>query len=126
MPLFSVCNSTPLHRKQVYLHLVVTCPFILLPSFCSQWLFPATPSTTLSKPRLLSSLRAARCRQWTLRGCRPDTWRPSDHPLPSDCRFREDLAWLKRGDVVKAQEWKEILEQRQRADKKERGDAHGH
>ncbi len=45
-------------------------------------------------------------------------WEPVPHPLPSDCRYREDLAALAAGDVKAAQAAKEALEQRQRADAK--------
>lgn len=45
-------------------------------------------------------------------------WEPVPHPLPSDCRYRDDLAALAAGDVKAAQAAKEALEQRQRADAK--------
>mmetsp|Transcript_34318 Transcript_34318/g.61890 ORF Transcript_34318/g.61890 Transcript_34318/m.61890 type:complete len:375 (-) Transcript_34318:827-1951(-) len=38
--------------------------------------------------------------------------------LPSDCRLREDVVFLKQDDQEKAQEWKLILEERQRRDRK--------
>jgi hypothetical protein len=63
------------------------------------------------------------------------TWRPYkpiavDDPLPSDCSFREDLRFLLAGDQEKAQHWKGLLEDRQRADrdlrKKHAKHHHGH
>jgi len=39
-----------------------------------------------------------------------------EEPLPSDCRFREDLQWLAAKDLDKSQEWKGILEEKQRAE----------
>lgn len=42
---------------------------------------------------------------------------PIDDPLPSDCRFREDLKFLLEDDEPSAQEWKETLENRQRTDR---------
>jgi len=32
--------------------------------------------------------------------------KPIDNPLPSDCRFREDLVALAAGDIEAANEWK--------------------
>ena len=37
-------------------------------------------------------------------------------PIPSDFRYREDLIYIKRKDFVKADEWKDMSENRQRAD----------
>lgn len=44
--------------------------------------------------------------------------RPTNDPLPSDCRFREDLVHFKSGDETEGQAWKEELEKRQRHDEK--------
>lgn len=38
--------------------------------------------------------------------------------LPSDCRFREDLIELIKGNEDAAQKWKEVLEEIQRFDRK--------
>lgn len=57
-------------------------------------------------------------RVWTLRDSHPDSWTPVQDPLPSDSRYRQDLAMVAQGDLKAAQEWKEKLEHRQRADKK--------
>jgi hypothetical protein len=38
--------------------------------------------------------------------------------LPSDCTFREDLNWLKKGDENMAQKYKVKLEEIQRHDRK--------
>jgi len=38
-------------------------------------------------------------------------------PLPTDWRYREDLIWLRRGDIKIAQEWKLRLEIEQRRDR---------
>ncbi|EFA85771.1 oxysterol binding family protein [Heterostelium album PN500] len=41
-----------------------------------------------------------------------------ENPLPTDCRFREDLRYLKEGNTDKAKEYKSIVEERQRAEAK--------
>ena len=45
------------------------------------------------------SARSARpsCRWWTLAEEARQEWEPEAHPLPSDCRYREDLALLAAG-----------------------------
>lgn len=63
-------------------------------------------------------------RYWTLKEEVVDCWTPIADPLPSDCRYREDLVWLSRGDLDRAQEWKCTLEHLQRADKKLRPHHH--
>ena len=52
-----------------------------------------------------------------------DSQRPMKHfaiqnPIPSDCRFREDLIWLRYGEKKIAQKWKFELEKQQRLEKK--------
>ncbi len=54
-----------------------------------------------------------------------DRWRPAPNPLPSDCRFRQDLVQLAAGDLKEAQRAKEALENMQRQDKKVREAAWG-
>jgi hypothetical protein len=66
----------------------------------------------------LSHLDFGATRYWTLSEERPDRWTPAAAPLPSDCRFREDLVALHSGDVKGAQEWKKTLEERQRTQAK--------
>jgi len=46
-----------------------------------------------------------------------------EEPLPSDSRFREDLAILIKGDLDEAQKWKSALEEKQRAEKHLRKEA---
>lgn len=60
-------------------------------------------------------------RYWTLCAEQYDRWTPVQDPLPSDCRYREDLQLLKAGDLAGAQEAKEKLERLQRRDQKLRG-----
>lgn len=48
---------------------------------------------------------------------------PVEKPLPSDCRYREDLVHLKKGDLEGAQTWKQKLEEKQRRDAKLRKEA---
>lgn len=62
-------------------------------------------------------------RMWTLAEEQPETWQPVANPLPSDCRFRLDLATLADGDPTGAQSAKEALENRQRQDAKLRKEA---
>lgn len=40
------------------------------------------------------------------------------NPLDSDWRYREDLIFIRRGDMDNADKWKDALEIRQRRDKK--------
>ena len=60
-------------------------------------------------------------RYWALKQEKPDAWQPGACPLPSDSRYRQDLAVLKAGDVAESQVWKEAMEKTQRNDKKLRG-----
>ncbi|KAL4458310.1 hypothetical protein ABPG75_013175 [Micractinium tetrahymenae] len=69
----------------------------------------------------LSHLDWEQQRYWTLLEERHEEWQPEEQPLPSDCRYRQDLALLAAGDVKAAQAAKEALEQRQRQDAKLRG-----
>ncbi|GLC59093.1 Oxysterol-binding protein 4 [Pleodorina starrii] len=61
-------------------------------------------------------------RLWDMRTSRLSPAVPLEAPLPSDCRAREDVVFLKAGDQEKAQEWKQTLEERQRRDRKLRKD----
>jgi len=51
---------------------------------------------------------------WNIDKIKPHRYQPSGDPLPSDCRFREDLIWLKYGDYKNAEDWKLRLEEQQR------------
>ncbi|EFN54246.1 hypothetical protein CHLNCDRAFT_135777 [Chlorella variabilis] len=62
-------------------------------------------------------------RWWTLLEEEAGRWEAVPSPLPSDCRYREDLALLAEGEVRGAQRAKELLEQRQRADARLRKEA---
>lgn len=62
---------------------------------------------------------------WDLRYNKYVKPRPDLDVLPSDCRFREDSYFLLKGNQAKAQEYKEILEVKQRRDRKLRKDALG-
>ena len=64
-------------------------------------------------------------RRWTLLEEAGEEWEPVAQPLPSDGRYRRDLALLASGEVKAAQAAKEQLEQRQRADAKLRKEAMG-
>lgn len=44
--------------------------------------------------------------------------KPIDDPLPSDCRFREDLIALRKDELENASKWKVKLEQKQRKEAK--------
>lgn len=55
---------------------------------------------------------------WNIDKMTPAKIKLPDNPLPSDCRFREDLVCLRRGDVASADVWKDALEIRQRKDLK--------
>jgi len=48
---------------------------------------------------------------------------PHPNPLPSDCRYREDLMALKVNDFEKGKEYKIMLEERQRSEEKLRKEA---
>jgi hypothetical protein len=64
-------------------------------------------------------------RYWTLAEEEPAEWVPDPDPLPSDVRFRADLADLARGDLAAAQQSKEELEARQRLEAKLRKEGGG-
>lgn len=55
----------------------------------------------------------------------PIKWVPAENALPSDNRYREDLIWLKRGNLEYAEEWKLKLEEQQRNDRKIRNKRKG-
>lgn len=59
---------------------------------------------------------------WNINRDVPTQFFPIEDPLPSDARYREDLIWVKRNNKKFAQEWKLLLEVRQRAEKKLRQD----
>ncbi|KAL6769012.1 hypothetical protein ACKKBF_B17130 [Auxenochlorella protothecoides x Auxenochlorella symbiontica] len=61
-------------------------------------------------------------RAWVLAEEERGEWAPEAAPLPSDCRFRRDLAALRGGsaDLAAAQVAKELLETLQRQDAKQR------
>ena len=48
----------------------------------------------------------------------PTRAQPVENPIPSDCRYREDLIWVKYGNLHFAEEWKVKLEERQRHERK--------
>jgi len=77
---------------------------------------------------MLESLTIGTEETWNVNRDRPSQILPVENPLPSDSRFREDLIWVKRKNNKFGQEWKLILEIRQRYEKKLRQDyakAHG-
>lgn len=84
---------------------------------------PETPRVVVERcsGNWLSHLDWGEDRYWTLAEEQPEEWEPEEAPLPSDCRYRQDLALLAAGDVKAAQAAKEALEQRQRQDAKLRG-----
>lgn len=59
---------------------------------------------------------------WNINKMNPVRQIPEENPLPSDCRFREDLLYLKTNDLKLADKWKVLLEVRQRYEKKLRID----
>lgn len=57
-------------------------------------------------------------RMWSAETTLPNVIFPVDDPLPSDCRFRDDLVALAEKDIPTARESKLMLEERQRYDAK--------
>lgn len=57
-------------------------------------------------------------RLWSVETTLPHVIFPADDPLPSDCRFRDDLVALAEKDIPTARESKLMLEERQRYDAK--------
>ena len=54
---------------------------------------------------------------WSIKGPTPKHKAiPVENPLPSDCRFRNDLVFLREKDLDKAAHWKHQLEEIQRRD----------
>lgn len=80
-----------------------------------------TTTHTHTQPPPSHTITTPPGRYWTLAEEQPEEWQPEEAPLPSDCRYRQDLALLAAGDVKAAQAAKEALEQRQRQDAKLRG-----
>ncbi|KAG2454102.1 hypothetical protein HYH02_001141 [Chlamydomonas schloesseri] len=64
-------------------------------------------------------------RLWDIRTSTVTPAVPVSDPLPSDCRNREDVVFLKAKDQPKSQEWKLTLEERQRRDRKLRKEGGG-
>jgi len=58
---------------------------------------------------------------WNINQQKPSGYKPVNDPLPSDVRFREDMIWLKYGNLTNAGDWKVRLEEQQRWDRKMRG-----
>eukprot|EP00195_Chlamydomonas_chlamydogama_P002345 CAMPEP_0202921140 /NCGR_PEP_ID=MMETSP1392-20130828/77235_1 /ASSEMBLY_ACC=CAM_ASM_000868 /TAXON_ID=225041 /ORGANISM="Chlamydomonas chlamydogama, Strain SAG 11-48b" /LENGTH=373 /DNA_ID=CAMNT_0049614687 /DNA_START=173 /DNA_END=1294 /DNA_ORIENTATION=- len=65
-------------------------------------------------------------RIWDIRHTPFSVAKPVDNPLSSDARHRNDVVFLKAGDQPKAQEWKHILEETQRKDRKLRKEGGGY
>jgi hypothetical protein len=61
-------------------------------------------------------------RYWDIKEVAPWSIRPAENPLPSDCRYREDLQALLRGDEEEAQRLKVQLEEKQRKEAKLRAE----
>jgi hypothetical protein len=59
---------------------------------------------------------------WNIDKDLPTPYTPVENPLCSDCRYREDLIWVKRNNFKFAEEWKLKTEERQRYEKKLRVD----
>mmetsp|Transcript_3905 Transcript_3905/g.4289 ORF Transcript_3905/g.4289 Transcript_3905/m.4289 type:complete len:461 (-) Transcript_3905:453-1835(-) len=59
---------------------------------------------------------------WNIDSHEPQRQTTITIPLPSDCRYREDLIWLKRKNLEYAANWKHDLEVQQRWDRKKRQD----
>lgn len=49
---------------------------------------------------------------WDIDQDKPIQYFPIENPLPSDCRFREDLIFVKNKDFKLAENWKLKLEER--------------
>ncbi len=71
----------------------------------------------------LSNLKLGEEEYWNINASKPCAIWYSQAPLPSDWRYREDLLWLRRNDIPKADLWKVELEVQQRHDKSERENA---
>lgn len=74
-----------------------------------------SPLSVAARPAVLC---CAACRFWTLTEAKPQHWEVLSSPLPSDVRYRQDLAALASGDLEQAQHYKELLEKQQRGDRK--------
>ncbi|KAL4469803.1 hypothetical protein ABPG72_022123 [Tetrahymena utriculariae] len=64
-------------------------------------------------------------RYWDIQLITPANLLSTQDPLPSDCRFREDLVYLAKKDLDQSQDWKNKLEVIQRNDRKLRAEHHG-
>jgi hypothetical protein len=68
----------------------------------------------------LSNLMFDKEEAWNINSCVPCKMSYTCNPLPSDWRFREDLLWLRRKSIPRADTWKVELEVQQRFDKANR------
>lgn len=75
-------------------------------------------NTQQHPPHLTPRTTTTYSRYWTLAEAKPQHWEVLQSPLPSDLRYRQDLAALAAGDLDKAQHYKEVLERQQRSDRK--------
>jgi len=66
----------------------------------------------------LENLKFGDTEFWHIDKVKPAAYKPTENPLPSDVRFREDLVWLKYGNMKHAEDWKLRLEEQQRWDRK--------
>ena len=55
---------------------------------------------------------------WNISKLQPLKVSLPENPLPSDCRYREDMIWLRKENLAYADAWKDALEIRQRKDRK--------
>jgi hypothetical protein len=68
----------------------------------------------------LGSLRFDEKSYWSIDEVELPALKFKENPLPTDWRYREDLIWLRRGNIEIAQEWKLRLEIEQRRDRSTR------
>ncbi len=65
----------------------------------------------------LSHLKIGETEYWNMQSSAPCRLQYDNAPLPSDWRFREDLLWLRRENMPRADAWKVELEVQQRHDR---------
>ena len=72
----------------------------------------------------LRTLEIDGAKYWDIDSDEPERARPLEEVIPSDWRFREDLLWLRYGDMKIAQKWKYKMEEQQRKDRRNRHNSH--
>eukprot|EP00824_Muranothrix_gubernata_P022455 TRINITY_DN5435_c0_g1_i2.p2 TRINITY_DN5435_c0_g1~~TRINITY_DN5435_c0_g1_i2.p2 ORF type:complete len:239 (-),score=47.89 TRINITY_DN5435_c0_g1_i2:44-760(-) len=98
--------------------------------YCVGEMYRAKPGTPKDQREVLAKISGTWLgwldigeeRVWDVTRDLPEVPLPVMNPLPSDSRYREDLRYLAEGDMDLAREYKHVLEEKQRYDRRLRKD----